>query len=87
MVAIIEGREEAGGAQYIEFEVYRSSSDPNHVLGRWRFAHRGIAIDQSKLGTTVEMEFRCAVDCADQHGIPFVWINDPDELFPPWTRP
>jgi hypothetical protein len=34
----------------------------------------------------IRMEFRFAVDCADQHGIPFVWVNDPDELFPPWER-
>jgi hypothetical protein len=44
-------------------------------------------IDQSKLGNTIEADFRFAVDCADQHGIPFVWVNDPDELFPPWIRP
>ena len=34
----------------------------------------------------VALEFRHAVDCADQHGIPFVWVNDPDELFPYYER-
>ncbi len=88
MVAVIEGKEEAGGARYIEFKVYRSPTDPNRILGSWRFAHgESTLIDQSKLGTSVETEFRCVVDCADLHGIPFVWVNDPDELFPPWTRP
>ena len=33
------------------------------------------------------LEFRQVLDCADQQGIPFVWVNDPDELFPPWERP
>jgi len=28
-----------------------------------------------------------SVDCADQHGIPFVWVNDPDELFPALGTP
>ncbi|HXC13892.1 MAG TPA: hypothetical protein VNV39_13730 [Stellaceae bacterium] len=86
MVAVIEGKEEAGGAQYIEFTVHRSPDDPNLVLGSWRFAHGDRTIDQSKPGASIVMEFHFAVDCADQHGIPFVWVNDPEELFPPWER-
>jgi hypothetical protein len=86
VVAVIDEKGEAGGARYIEFKVYQSPTDPNLVLGSWRFPHSGTAIDQSKLDTSVKTEFQCAVDCADQHGIPFVWVNDPDELFPPWAR-
>ena len=87
MVAVIEGKEEAGGARFIEFKVHRSDADPRRILGSWRFPHSGTVIEESRLGTSIETEFRCAVDCADQHGIPFVWVNDPEELFPPWTRP
>jgi hypothetical protein len=87
VVAVIEGKEEAGSAQYIEFRVHRSRDDPDRVLGSWCLAHNGRTIDRSKLGTSVVTEFRYVVDCADQHGIPFVWVNDPDELFPPWERP
>lgn len=86
MVAIIEGKEEAGAAQFIEFTVHRSAEDPDLVLGSWRLAHGGRTIDESKPGTSVATELRYAVDCADQHGIPFVWVNDPEELFPPWKR-
>jgi hypothetical protein len=87
MVAVIEGKEEAGGARYIEFIASRSPADANRAVARWRFPESGTAIAESKPGNTIEMELRVAVDCADQHGIPFVWINDPEELFPPWTRP
>jgi hypothetical protein len=87
MVAIIDYEDEAGGARYIEFKVCRSPTDPERVSASWCFAHNGIAIDQSRPGTSVATEFRCAVDCADQHGIPFVWVNDPEGLFPPWARP
>lgn len=87
MVAVIEGKEEAGCARYIEFRVDRSPTNPDRALASWRFPDSGVVIDQSKPGNTLEREFRCVVDCADQHGIPFVWVNDPDELFPPWTRP
>ena len=87
MVAVIEEKEEAGGARYIEFKVNRSPTDPDRVLANWRFPDSGVAIGQSELGNSLETEFRFAVDCADQHGIPFVWVNDPDLLFPPWTRP
>ena len=87
MVAIIEEKEETGGARYIEFKVYRSPTDANHPLASWRFPDSGTAVDQSKLGNAIEADFRFAVDCADQHGIPFVWVNDPEQLFPSWTRP
>ena len=87
MVAVIEGKEEAGGARYIEFKVHRSETDPSFILGSWRFAHGETGlIDQSKLESSVGREFRHVLDCADQHGIPFVWVNDPDELFAPFIR-
>jgi hypothetical protein len=87
VVAVIEGKEEAGGARYIEFKVHRSKTDPSHILGSWRVAHGQSGLtDQSRPESPVGMEFRHVLDCADQHGIPFVWVNDPDELFPPWER-
>lgn len=87
MVAVIEGKEEAGGARYIEFRIYPSPTDPNIALAAWCFPESGPVIDQSKPGNSIETELRLAIDCADQHGIPFVWVNDPDELFPSWARP
>jgi hypothetical protein len=57
------------------------------VLGSWRFVHgESTLVDQSKPDSPVATEFRHVVDCADQYGIPFVWVNDPEELFPPWER-
>ena len=49
MVAVIEGKEEAGGARYIEFKVSRSATDPNLILGSWRFGepNYGIALTSS----------------------------------------
>ncbi len=86
MVAVIDELTEAGAASYIEFKVDRSPDNPDVVCGSWRLAHRDRVIDQSKPGTPIVMELRFAVDSADQHGIPFVWVNDPEELFPPWER-
>ena len=37
MVAVIDGKEEAGGARFIEFKVHRSDADPALILGSWRF--------------------------------------------------
>ena len=87
MVAIIDDKGEAAGARYIKFTVHQSPADPDRAVASWRFPDRGMAIEQSKSGNSLEMEFRLAVDCADQHGIPCVWVNDPDQLFPPWIRP
>jgi hypothetical protein len=87
VVAIIDDKGEAAGARYIEFKVHQSPADPDRAVASWHFPGSGMAIEQSKSGNSLEMEFRLAVDCADQHGIPFVWVNDPDRLFPPWIRP
>ena len=87
VVAVIEGKEEAYGARYIEFKVHRSETDPNLIVGSWRFAHgQSTLVDQSRPDTPAAIEFRHALDCADLHGIPFVWVNDPEELFPPYNR-
>lgn len=87
MVAIIDDKDDAAGARYIEFKVHQSRVDPDRAVASWRFPENGTAIEQSKPENALAMEFRLAVDCADQHGIPFVWVNDPDQLFPPWIRP
>jgi hypothetical protein len=87
VVAVIEDKDEAAGARYIEFRVYRTPKHPDRAVAAWRFPESGTAIEKSKLGNPIETEFRCAVDCADQHGIGFVWVNDPEELFPAWARP
>jgi hypothetical protein len=89
VVAVIEDKEMAGAAQYIEFKVSQSPTNPNRVLGSWRFAAggpSGTVIDQSRPDSPVQIEFSHAMDCADLHGIPFVWLNDPDELFAPYIR-
>ena len=89
MVAVIEEKELAGAAQYIEFKVDRSATDSDRIVGSWQFVGPGTSgtvIDQSKPGTPVRIEFGRVLDCADQHGIPFVWVNDPDELFAPYIR-
>jgi hypothetical protein len=89
VVAVIEEEQYAGAAQRIEFNVYQSPTDPNLILGSWRLTSGGPAgavIDESRIGTTVATEFRLVIDCADLHGIPFVWVNDPEELFPPYNR-
>ena len=87
MVAVIEEKEEAGSARYIEFRVCRSPADPGRVLGIWRFSGAiETVIDQSRPDSPVKTEFRHVLECADQNGVAFVWINDPDELFPLWAR-
>jgi hypothetical protein len=87
MVAVIEDKAEAGGALLIEFRVHRSEAAPERIAGSWRLAGAdGAAIDESRPDSPIAIELRLALDCADQHGIPFVWVNDPDELFPYYER-
>jgi hypothetical protein len=94
MVQVIENKEDAGAEECIEFPVYRSKVNPDLVLGGWQHAEsvpngqRGIiAVASEKLGTPVDLEFQRVITYAHQHGIPFVWVNDPDGLFPASDRP
>jgi hypothetical protein len=93
MVQIIENEQDAGGAACIRFQVYPSKLRPGVISARWlpvgdRVAPKGPApIDSSQLGTPVEIEFVRAVKVAHQDGTPFVWVDDPNGLFPPSARP
>jgi hypothetical protein len=86
VVAVIDQKSEAGAALCLEFKVHRSADNPDLVVGSWCLAQGETVIDQSRPENSVVVEFRFVMDCADQHGIPFVWVNDPEELFPPWER-
>ena len=90
MVQVIDRLEDAGGAKYIKLSVRRSSPDPNRILGDWQHAadeHGMASIGQSTLGGSVVLEYKRAFNEAVQYGVPFLWVDDPEELFPPAKRP
>ena len=93
MVQIIENEQGAGGAKCIKFHVYQSKTRPGVILANWLHAGESVRpkgpapIDCSQLGTPVELEFMRAVTVAHQDGTPFVWVDDPDGLFPASARP
>ena len=94
MVQVIDTAKDAGDAECIRFKVRRSRRDPNLILGSWQHAvdepGRMGSIGQSApgvLGVSVEIEFQCALSWVAQYGVPFLWVDDPDELFPPDKRP
>jgi hypothetical protein len=86
VVAVIDDKSEAGGGRYIEFRVHRSVDGAERIVASWSLRLGDRVIDADRPGTTALVELRFAVDCADQHGIPFVLVDDPEELFPPWER-
>lgn len=88
MVSIIEHKGEAGEAPYVELRVGASA---HGTLGNWEYAERAGAraalMDWDHDTGPVDEAFRDAVRFAVEHGIPFVWVNDPQGLFPPGKRP
>jgi hypothetical protein len=90
---IIEDEQHAGGAECIRFHVYPSTTRPGVILASWRHAGEPVGpkgpapIADSQLGTPVEIEFVRAVTVAHQDGVLFVWVDDPNGLFPPSARP
>ena len=94
MVQIIETKEEAGTQLYIEFVVYRSPTDRNRPLARWQDSgsvysgrERAMPIGTSKLGTPIEEQYLRAIGSEFECRVPFLWVNDPEGLFPRSTRP
>jgi len=63
MVQVIDRMEDAGGAEYIKFRVYRSPVNPERILVSWQHAvqvNRMASIGTSQLGVPVEIEFQRA---------------------------
>jgi hypothetical protein len=94
VIQVIERKEDAGTDPCIELSVYRSPANPDRILGQWQHSEsmqggdKGlIAINQSQLGTPIEIEFQRALDCGHRCGVPFLWVNDPQGLYPPSERP
>jgi hypothetical protein len=90
MVQVIDKVEDVGGAEYIKFRVYRSPRDPNRILANWQHpveVNGMVSIGQSQLGSPVDIEYQRVFDEAVQYGVPFLWVDDPDGLFPPAKRP
>jgi hypothetical protein len=90
MVQVIDRMEDAGGAEYIKFRVYRSPVNPERILASWQHAvevNRMASIGTSQLGVPVEIEFQRAFNEAAQYGVQFLWVDDPEGLFPPAKRP
>jgi len=90
MVQVIDRLEDAGGAECIKLRVRRSSRDPNLILGDWQHAadeHGMASIGQSQLGGSVDLEYKRAYNEAVEYGVLFLWVDDPNGLFPPAKRP
>ena len=93
MVQVIDTVGDAGGAECIRFRVRRSRRDPNLILGSWQHAvdeHGMGSVGQSEpgvLSVSVEIEFQRARSWAAQCGVSFLWVDDPEGLFPPAKRP
>jgi hypothetical protein len=90
MVQVIDRLEDAGGAECIRFRPYRSPRDPNRILADWQHgvSQQGMAsIGTNVLGTPVKDEYKRAFNEAVKYGVPFLWVDDPEGLFPPADRP
>jgi hypothetical protein len=94
VVQVIDRKEDAGTGPRIDFRVNRSPTDPHQILGEWLHACGPdwgestwtVAISRNHGGGLVAAEFQRALEYADSHDIPFVWVDDPLGLFPAAER-
>jgi hypothetical protein len=86
VVQVIDNLEEGG---VIRFNVRRSSRDHNLILGSWQHAvdePGGMGSIGQSLGESVEIEYQRVREWAARYGVPLVWVDDPNGLFPPAQR-
>jgi hypothetical protein len=90
MVQVVENQRDAHDLACIELLVYRSPKERSDILGEIKFfemaTDREARLTRSPLGVKVEDAFAGALDLAAKRAIPFVWVNDPEGLFPPEKR-
>ena len=85
---VIDRMEDAGGADdYIRFRVYRSHRGIRANWQRGEGEYGMASIGTSLLALPVEIDFQRAYNEAAQYGVPFLWVDDPEGLFPPDQRP
>ena len=68
----------------VRFQVCMSLKDKKTVLGVWEHAYRSgarqVILPTPPFGP-VEQGFEEAKSYAEQKGVPYLWIDDPDDLF------
>ena len=86
MTKIVRERSEAGDDEdIVRFQVYMSPKDNKTVLGVWEHAYqfgaKEVTFPTPPHGVPVEQRFEEAKSYAEQKGVPYLWIDDPDDLF------
>ena len=89
MVKIIERKDDAEGAPYLEFRVYRAGMPPK-VLGHYVFERSGPGTEHMAITGNSDAEVQGAwiqaTGWAQRLGVEFILVVDPDGLFPPGKR-
>ncbi len=89
MVKIIEQKDDAQGAPYLEFHV-RQEGIPPRVLGHYIFARSGPGTEHMAITGNSDAEVQGAwiqaTSWAQQLGVEFILVIDPDGLFPSGKR-
>lgn len=71
-------------------QVYRNPRDPNLILANWLHGaseHGMASVGTSLMGLSVDIKFQLAFNEAALHGVPFLWVDDPEGLFARAERP
>jgi hypothetical protein len=87
VVKVIENRTDAGQSAVLEFKVYKSR---RRVLGylkpyEIRDGSRARWV-RTDFGRDAKQVFKIVIQLAKQHSIPFVYVDDPEAVFPPDKR-
>jgi hypothetical protein len=88
MVRVIEYRSEAGPAPVLEIAVYRDLG--GQPLATLNMNHRATGynmLDELPDALPAKVAFLLAVGKAERERIPYVWVHDPQSVFPPEKRP
>lgn len=87
MTQVIRDQSEAGDAPAVELQIYPSPKPETKgkPVACWSFDHESgpkqVTFHKSNYGMDPETAYEAAKSFAETNDIPFLWINDPDNLF------
>lgn len=90
-IRVVERQDEVPGADFFEFKVYVSPENGSTVLGFLRPSRFLADLRQANVGggfgVPVKTAYLDAFSLCRAYGVQVLWINDPDQRFPPENRP
>lgn len=86
MVEVVREKPNAVDDSIVRLQIYLSRKDNRAIVGffeqAFQSASREVTFVKSNYGTPIGQAYKDALAYAESRNIPYLWIDDPDGLYP-----